>query len=127
MFDSQFSKLLTVTVQFSVTFSSLLVEYQYFITFYQVRNYFAYHFCTFYGRSTYCNSTVVVYQQNFVKFNSCTVFSILNVVNKQFFAFFSFELLTVNFYNYVHFKYILNGFLPQGEPFSFGCFSTSTD
>ena len=103
-----------MTVQFSVTFSSLLVEYQYFITFNQVRSNFAYHFCTFYGRSTYSYVTVVVYQQNFVKFNSCTVFSILNVVNKQFLAFFSFKLLTVNFYNYVHFYFILNGFLPQG-------------
>ena len=52
MFDSQFSKLLTMTVQLSVTFSSLLVEYQYFITFNQVRSNFAYHFCTFYSRST---------------------------------------------------------------------------
>lgn len=96
-----------MTVQFSVTFSSLFVEYQYFVTFYQVRSNFAYHFCTFYSRSTYSNSTVVVNQQNFVKFNSCTVFSILDVVNKQLFAFFSFKLLTVNFYNYVHFfKYI---------------------
>lgn len=102
MFDSQFSKLLTVTVQFLVTFSSLLVEYQYFVSLYQRRYYFAYHFCTFYCRSTYCDSTVVVYQQNFVKFNSCTVFSVLNVVYKQLLAFFCLELLTVNFYDYVH-------------------------
>ena len=91
-----------MTVQLLVTFSSLLVEYQHFLAFYEVRNYFAYHFCTFYGRRTYFYSTVVVYQQNFVKFNSCAVFCILNVLNKQLFAFFSFELLTVNFYNYVH-------------------------
>ena len=103
------------------------MEYEDLVALYQMRNYFANNFCTFYSRSTYSNSTVVVYQQNFVKFNSCTVFSILHVMNEQLFAFFSFELLTVNFYNYVHFKYILNGFLPQGEPFSSGYFSTSTD
>ncbi len=127
MFDSQFSKLLTVTVQFSVTFSSLLVEYQNFVSFNHRRSYFAYYFCAFYNWSTYSNSTIVVYQQNFVKFNSCTVFGILNVVNKQFLAFFSLELLTVNFYNYVHFKYILNGFPPQGELFPSSYFSTFTD
>jgi hypothetical protein len=33
-------------------------------------------------------------------------------VYKQLFAFFSFELLTVNFYNYVHVIFILNGFSP---------------
>jgi len=104
LFDCQFSKLLAMTVQFSVTFSSLFVEYQYFVTFYQVRSYFANHFCAVYSRSTYSYSTVVVNQQDFVKFNSCTVFSVLDVLNKQFLAFFCFELLTVNFYDYVHFK-----------------------
>ena len=79
------------------------MEYQYFLAFYQRRNYFTNHFSSFYGRSAYCYSTVVVYQQNFVKFNSCTAFCVLNVLNEQLFAFFSLELLTVNFYNYVHF------------------------
>ncbi len=92
-----------MTVQFSVAFSSLLVEYQHFIAFYQRRNYFANHFGSFYGRSTHFYFTVVVYQQNFVKFNSCTAFCVLNVLNKEFLSFFYFELLTVNFYNYVHF------------------------
>ena len=92
-----------MTVQFSVAFSSLLVEYQYLVAFYQRRYNFAYHFRSFYGRSTHFYFTVVVYQQNFVKFNSCTAFCVLNVLNKEFLSFFNFELLTVNFYNYVHF------------------------
>jgi len=37
-------------------------------------------------------------------------------VYKQLLAFFSLELLTVNFYNYVHFIFNIKRFLPQGEP-----------
>lgn len=103
MFDHHLSELLTVTVQLLVTFSSLLVEYQHFVTLYQVRNDFANDFCAFDGGSTYSDGSVVVCQQHFVKFNSCTVFSVLDVLNEQLLAFFGFELLTVNFYNYVHF------------------------
>ena len=104
-----------MTVQFSVTFSSLFVEYEYFVAFYQRRNYFTNYFSTINSRSTYSYCSIVVYQQYFFKFNSCAVFCVLNVVYKQFFALFSFELLTVNFYNYVHLFIILNGFLRKVE------------
>ena len=89
------------------------MEYEDLVALNQMRNYFANNFCTFYSRSTYRYITIVVNQQNFVKFNSCAVFSILNVVYKQLLAFFSFELLSVNFYDYVHFIIRLNGFLRQ--------------
>ena len=101
-----------MTVQFSVTFSSLFVEYEYFVAFYQRRNYFTNYFSTINSRSTYSYCSIVVYQQNFFKLNSFSAFCILNVVYKQLFAFFSFELLTVNFYNYVLGIFILNGFSP---------------
>ena len=89
------------------------MEYEDLVALYQMRNYFANNFCTFYSRSTYRYITIVVNQQNFVKFNSCAVFSILNVVYKQLFAFFHFELLSVNFYDYVHFSYIFKRFFRQ--------------
>ena len=91
-----------MTVLFSETFSSFLVEDDYFFTFYQRRNYFANNFCAFYSRKTYSYVSFVVNQENFFKFNCCTAFCVLDVVNEQFFASFCFELLTVNFYNCVH-------------------------
>ena len=67
-----------MTVQFSVTFSSLFVEYEYFVAFYQRRNYFTNYFSTINSRSTYSYCSIVVYQQYFFKFNSCAVFCVLN-------------------------------------------------
>ena len=96
-----------MTVQFSITFSSLLVEYEYFVAFYQRRYYFTNYFGTFYSRSTYSYCSIVIYQQNFLKFNSCAVFCVLNVVYKQLLSGLCFELLAVDFYNCVHFLYII--------------------
>ena len=94
-----------MAVQLTIAFSSLLVEYQHFLAFYQRRFYFAYHFGAFYGGSTDCHITFVVNQQHFLKFNSLSSFGVLNVVNKQALALFCFELLTVNLYDCVHFIY----------------------
>ena len=109
-----------MTVQLAVTFSSLLVEYENFVTFYQSGNYFANYFCAFYCRSTYGDVAVFVYQKNFFKFYCCTSFCILHVVNEQFLASFCFELLTVDFYNCVHFLYIMYKLAPSGGLQSLG-------
>ena len=103
-----------MTVQFSITFSSLFVEYKYFVAFYQRRYYFTNYLGTFYSRSTYSDVAVFVYQKNLVKLYCCTVFCILDVVYKQLFASFCFELLTVDFYNCVHFLYIMYKLAPSG-------------
>ncbi len=92
-----------MAVQFAIAFSSLFVEHQHFLAFYQRRFYFAYHFGSCNGGSTYSYITVVVNQQHFLKFNSLSGLGILNVVYKQLFAFFCLELLTVNLYDCVHF------------------------
>ncbi len=78
------------------------MENEYFIAFYQAGYHLANYLCAFYCGSAYGDVTVFVYQKNFVKFYCCTVFCILNVVYKQLFASFCFELLTVDFYNCVH-------------------------
>ena len=106
--------MLTVTVQLAMTFSSFLVENENFVTFYQAGYNLANHFCTFYSRNTYSDCTVFVYQKNLVKFYCRTVFSILDVVYKQLFASFCFKLLTVDFYNCVHFLYIMYKLAPSG-------------
>ena len=64
--------------------------------------------------------TIVVDQQNFVKLNNCSTFNILNVVNKNNFAFFGFKLpwplistiTTSVFFNYT-------GYLPGWMLFRF--------
>ena len=96
-----------MTVQFTITFSSLLVEDQHLITLYQRRQYFAYYLCAFYGRNTYFYFTIVVNQQYFFKFHNSTAFCVLNVMNEQLLSFFSFELLSVNFYDYVHLSFYI--------------------
>ena len=79
------------------------------------RNNFANHLCTFYGGSTYGYVTIVVYQQTLSQIQQLApAFGVLNVVYKQLFAIFSLELLTVNFYNCVHFNG-LNGFFHEAD------------
>ena len=94
-----------MTIQLSVAFSSLLMENQKSFAFYKRRNHFANDLGTFHRRKTDFHITVVIYQQHFLKLNSCPAFCVLNVLNEQFLSFFSLELLTVNFYNYVHFLF----------------------
>lgn len=106
--------MLTVTVQLAVTFSSFLVENEYFVTFYHAGYYLANYLCAFYCRSAYGDCTVFVYQKNLFKFYCRTVFCFLHVVYKQFLASFCLELLTVDFYNCVHFLYIMYKLAPSG-------------
>lgn len=106
--------MLTVTVQFAISFSSFLVENKNLVTFYQTGNNFANYLCAFYSRSTYSDVAVFVYQKNFLEFYCCTGFSVLHVVYKQFLASFCFELLAVDFYNCVHFLYIMYKLAPSG-------------
>lgn len=103
-----------MTVQLTVAFSSLLVEYEYLVALNQCAYYFANHFRTLYGRSTYGDVAFIVYQKNSVEFYCCTGFCILQVLNKQFFASFCLELLAVDFYNCVHCLYIMYKLAPSG-------------
>gem|GEM_PF-3573387 len=82
MFDIQLGKLLTMTVQLAMSFSSLLVEYQNLISLYQRRNDFAYDLCSFNRRRTYLNFTVGIDQQHFVELYRCPTFRMTHVVNK---------------------------------------------
>ena len=114
LFYGQLCELLAMAIQLTVTFSSLLVEHQYFLAFHQRRNHFANHLCAFYRGKTYCHVAIVVDQQHFLKFNSLVSLSVLHVLHEQFLAFHHLELLTVNFYNCVHF-YGLNGFFHKAD------------
>ncbi len=91
---------MTVTVAFTITFSSFLLEDDDTFAF-EMREDFANDLCTFYGGSTNFYGSVVVDQQYFVKLDSSTLLSV-QTVNIESLAGFGFELLSLDFYNYVH-------------------------
>ncbi len=91
---------MTVTVAFTITFSSFLLEDDDAFAF-EMREDFANDLCTFYGGSTNFYGSVVVDQQYFVKLDSSTLLSV-QTVNIESLAGFGFELLSLDFYNYVH-------------------------
>lgn len=103
----------TVTVLLPVVLATLHLEDDYLVAFYERSYYLSYYLGTLNSRCTYCDCSVVVNQQNLVKLNSLAFFRILDVVNEELLALLSLELLTVNFYNCVHFI-IVNGFVPLG-------------
>ena len=109
-----------MSVQLAEAFSSLLVENEDLLAFYQRRYHFANYLGTFYGGQAYGYVTVFVYQEYFFKFYCCTCFCILDVVYKQFLASFCLELLAVDFYNCVHFLYIMYKLAPSGGLQSLG-------
>ncbi|EJX09554.1 hypothetical protein EVA_02336 [gut metagenome] len=94
---------MTIAIELTIAFTTLLVEYEYLFTLYEWRYYFAYYLSAFYCRKTYCYFAIVVNQQYLFKFNSLATFRILDVVYEELLAFFCLELLTVNLYDCVHF------------------------
>lgn len=89
-----------MTVAFTITFSSFLLEDDDTFAF-EMREDFANDLCTFYDGSTNFYGSVVVDQQYFVKLDSSTLLSV-QTVNIESLAGFGFELLSLDFYNYVH-------------------------
>ena len=67
---------------------------------------FTYYFCTLYGGGTNLYCTVSIYEQYLVKFNSLACLHVLDVVHEELLALLGLELLTLNFYNCVHFAFI---------------------
>ena len=94
-----------MTVTLTRVFAALHLENNDLVTFYQRFNYFTHYLCSFYGRSTNLDCTVSIYEQYFVKFNSLACFHILDVVHKELLTLLDLKLLTLNFYNCVHFAF----------------------
>ena len=93
-------QILTVTVQFLVTFTTFLLENKNLVV-PQVTKNFCFYRGTFYNRCAYQNLTVVVYQQDFVEAHRG--FHILvETVYVELPTFLSLKLLACDFYYYVH-------------------------
>ncbi len=88
----------------TIAFATFLLENDYFVAFYQRGSNFAYHLCAFYCGGTYFYGTVYIGKKNAVEFDAVAFFYIFTkVVNIQEPIFFGLELLTLDFYDYVHF------------------------
>ena len=95
-----------MTVAFTLILSALHLEDDDLVTLYEWVNNFAYYLCALYCRSAYLYCTLVVYEKYLVKLYCLTLFRVLDVVNEQLLALLNLELLTVNFYDCVHFYYL---------------------
>lgn len=93
-----------MTVLFAVTFTSFFLEYDNFVAFQEGNSYFTHYFCSFYSGSTYFHIAVSVKKQYAVKFHSVAFFFVIaEVMNIQELSGFSLELLSLDFYNCVHY------------------------
>ena len=96
-----------MTVALTRVLATLHLENDDLVTLYKRFNHFTHYFCSVYGGSTYLHCTVSIYEQHLVKFNSLTSLGILDVVHEELLALLGLELLTLNFYNCVHYYYIV--------------------
>ncbi len=94
-----------MTVQLAVTFTTLLLEDDYLITFHEGTFYLANYFSAFHCRSTYCDGTVGIDEEDAVEGHFVAFLHICSeMVNIQPLAGFGLELLSLNFNNCVHYK-----------------------
>ncbi len=92
-----------MAVLFAAVLATLHLEYDDFFTFYQWLKHFTHYFGAIYGRSAHFHGSLIVYEEHFLKLNRLAFLCILDMMHEQFLALFSLELLTVDFYNCVHF------------------------
>ncbi len=105
VFDNYFGELLTVTVFATIAFATFLLEYDYLVALYEGFGNFTHNFGAFNNRCAYFYLAVIVHEQNFFEFYGVTGFYLVaEVVNIQEAVLFSFELLTLNFYDNVHYN-----------------------
>lgn len=89
----------------AIAFATLLLEDDHFVTFHERGSNLANYFCTFNGGCADLNGTIGVNEQNAVEFNRLAFLDFFaEVVYIQEAVLFSFELLTLNFYDNVHYN-----------------------
>ena len=110
-----------MTVLLAIVLAALHLEDNHLVALHERVHNFYYYFCTLNGRCADSHCSVLVNEQHLVEFNSLAGLGVLHVVNEEFLALFDLELLTVNFYNCVHFNY-LNGFFRKANGSISHCF-----
>ena len=93
-----------MTVELAVALTTLLVEDEDLVTLHEGSDDFANHLSTFHNGGTDSDSTILVYEEDLVKFYYCATLCTLNVVNEEATALFYIELLALNVYDDVHYR-----------------------
>ena len=93
-----------MTVLYTVVLAALHLEHHKLVALDERIHHLGYYFCAIYCGRTDCHCTVIVDEQHTVELNSLAGLSILHVMHIKLLASLSFELLTVNLYDCVHFK-----------------------
>ena len=116
VFDHYLGEILAMAVFAAIAIATFLLENDHFVTFHEGTFYLANYFCSFYGGSAYLHCAVSVNQENAVKLYGLTLLLLVaEVVNIQELALFSLELLSLNFYDYVHLLIKILQVTPPGE------------
>ena len=102
-----------MTILLAIVLTTLHLEDDDLVTLYEWVHNFYYYFCTFYSGCTDSDCAVIVNEQNLVELNSLACLYILNVMYEELLALLSLKLLTVNFYDCVHY-FLYKRFSPQG-------------
>jgi len=101
-FNYYVGQILTVTIQFAITFTTFLVEDKDFVAAALVIEHFANHFSALNVGSAHFYFTLVVQQQHVLKLNGCAFLELVHTIDEQFLASLYSKLLAFHFYNCVH-------------------------
>lgn len=96
-------EVLAMAVFAAIAFTTLFLEHDDFVALDELTLDFAYDFCSFNGRSADLDGTVGIHEQNAVELYGFAFLGLLaEIVDIEEFILLSFELLSLNFNNYVH-------------------------
>lgn len=103
VFDDYLGEILAMAVFAAIAFATFFLENDNFIAFDKGSCYFANYLRAFNCWCAYFNGAVEVGEKNTVEFNAVAFFYILSkIVHIQETIFFGLELLSLDFYDYVH-------------------------
>mgnify|MGYP006894170518 CR=1 FL=1 len=93
-----------MTVFTTIAFAAFLLKHNHLVTFYKRSKNFAYNFGTVNGRSSHLYCAIGFREKNTVEFNLVTFLGLLaEIMNIQELLGLCLELLSLNFYNCVHY------------------------
>jgi len=86
LFNYYVGQILTVTIEFAITFAAFLVEHKDFLATALVVEHFANHFGAFYIRCAYFNLALFVNQEDVLELNRCAFLEVVDAVDEEFFC-----------------------------------------
>ena len=103
VFNHYLGEALAMAVETAITFAAFFLENDNFFTFHEGTFHLANNFCSFHGGSSDFHGTIGIDEEDAVEFD-CVAFVnfFAEIVDIQILAGFGFELLSLDFYDYVH-------------------------